>query len=55
MDEAEIFGGAITSGINFEKYDKIPVNVSRILFSFFNFFILLNQFVWIESGIFRLK
>lgn len=28
MDEAEVFGQGITSGINFEKYDKIPVNVS---------------------------
>lgn len=29
MDEAEVFGQGITSGINFEKYDKIPVNVSN--------------------------
>lgn len=27
-DESEIFGQGISSGINFSKYDKIPVNVS---------------------------
>lgn len=27
-DESEIFGQAITSGINFEQYDKIPIKVT---------------------------
>lgn len=29
-DESEIFGSGITSGINFSKFDKIPMNVCDI-------------------------
>lgn len=33
-DENEIFNTGISSGINFDKYDKIPVNVSRLFATF---------------------
>lgn len=31
IDDEKLFDFHITSGINFSKYDAIPVNVSRIL------------------------